>query len=72
VRIESQLQIVYWPVSKLRRYIENPRNNHGAVDRICASQLFPPLRFSTQGISTAPLAAARSCPSESRTTTRIR
>jgi hypothetical protein len=35
--IESQLQIVYWPVSKLIRYIRNPRKNDAVVDRICAS-----------------------------------
>jgi DNA modification methylase len=37
MRIESQLQIVYWPVSKLIRYIRNPRKNDAVVDRICAS-----------------------------------
>ena len=37
MRIESQLQIVYWPVSKLTRYIRNPRKNDGVVDRICGS-----------------------------------
>ena len=37
MRIESQLQIVYWPVSKLTRYIRNPRKNDAVVDRICAS-----------------------------------
>ena len=37
MRIESQLQIVYWPVSKLTRYIRNPRKNDAVVDRICGS-----------------------------------
>jgi len=37
MRIESRLQIVYWPVSKLVRYIRNPRKNDEAVDRIRAS-----------------------------------
>jgi hypothetical protein len=37
MRLESQLQIVYWPVSKLTRYIRNPRKNDAVVDRICAS-----------------------------------
>jgi hypothetical protein len=37
MRIESQLQIVYWPVSKLVRYIRNPRKNDTVVDRICGS-----------------------------------
>jgi DNA modification methylase len=37
MRIESQLQIVYWPVSKLTRYIRNPRKNDAVVDRIRAS-----------------------------------
>lgn len=37
MRIESNLQIVYWPVSKLTRYIRNPRKNDAVVDRICGS-----------------------------------
>jgi ParB-like chromosome segregation protein Spo0J len=34
---DSRLQIVYWPVSKLTRYIRNPRKNDAVVDRICGS-----------------------------------
>jgi DNA modification methylase len=37
MRIDSRLQIVYWPVSKLVRYIRNPRKNETVVDRICGS-----------------------------------
>jgi DNA modification methylase len=37
MRIESQLQIVYWPVANLTRYIRNPRKNDTVVDRICGS-----------------------------------
>ena len=37
MRIESPLQIVYWPISKLIRYVRNPRKNDAVVDRICAS-----------------------------------
>jgi ParB-like chromosome segregation protein Spo0J len=37
MRIESKLQIVYWPISRLTRYIRNPRKNDAVVDRICGS-----------------------------------
>ena len=36
-RSESQLQLEYWPVSRLAPYARNPRKNDKAVDRMRAS-----------------------------------
>ena len=33
----SEVRIEFWPIEKLVFYARNPRNNDGAVDRMCAS-----------------------------------
>ena len=54
MRIESQLQIVYWSVSKLTRYIRNPRKNDGVVDRICRVDLRVRLRHLSHALFDGP------------------
>ena len=33
----NRIEVVYWPIEKLRPYVRNPRKNDQAVDRIVAS-----------------------------------